>query len=350
MQTDESIKKIESPPLFFILGRPRSGTTLLASLFDAHPNVVLPFECPLIINIYTKYAKIKNWNKKILLNFYYDIVNQRKFDTWMIDLEKLKNDILMCEGENSFETLIKVVYSNFNSFFDKKEIKLIGDKNPVYSIYPEQLVKLFPNAKFIHLTRDYRDNILSIKKVDFEAPITSLLAYRWKFATKRILKVIKKNPNSFHTVKYEDLVVDPPKVLTEMCKFLGVEFEESVLNFHKKKEELFKLYDRTHIEKYHSSLLRPISSDKIYGWKKSISDKELKIADSVVGKYAELSGYSRKYKKVNLVVKLRSFVWITYGKFAYWQRFMVDALPFKMKMWSRNKGPLLAVIYNKLLG
>lgn len=350
MQTKDYIKKTESLPMFFILGRPRSGTTLLASLFDAHPNVILPFECPLIINIYTKYANIKNWDKKTLLKLYSDVLNQRKFDTWMIDLEKLKSDILLCEGKNSFETIIKVIYSNFKSFFDKTEIKIIGDKNPVYSIYPEKLIKLFPDAKFIHLTRDYRDNILSIKKVDFEAPITSLLAFRWKFATKRILNVIKQYPDSFYTVKYEDLVVDPPKVLKDLCEFINIDYDESVLDFHKKKEELFKLYDKEHIEKYHSSLLRPISADKIYAWKTKISDKELKIADSVVGKYAELSGYPRKFKKVGLKIRLGNIFGTTYGQFAYIQRFMVDALPFKIKMWSRNKGPLLAVIYNKLIG
>ncbi|NQU34666.1 MAG: sulfotransferase [Bacteroidetes bacterium] len=51
----EQLNKI---PFFFVVGRPRSGTTLLRTLFDAHPNVSFPPECQFIINLYPKYGKI----------------------------------------------------------------------------------------------------------------------------------------------------------------------------------------------------------------------------------------------------------------------------------------------------
>ncbi|MEA3446048.1 MAG: sulfotransferase [Bacteroidota bacterium] len=342
------IDKLSDIPFFFILGRPRSGTTLLASLFDAHPNVMLPFECPLIINLYRKYYKKKHWDKKSLLEFYADVVDQRKFESWRVDSEKLKNDLLACEGEAGFEDLIKVVYLNFNSFFPKKDILLFGDKNPVYSIYPKQLLKIFPDAKFIHLSRDYRDNILSIKKVDFEAPITALLAYRWRFATKRMLCAEQKYPKKFYKIKYEDLVSNPSEELKKICYFLGIPYKKDVLEFHKKKDELFENFDREHIERYHSSLLRPITNDKIYAWKKNMKPADIKIADKVVGVCGEKAGYERKNKKPTLP-GLLSLVWINYGWLAYLLRFLVDILPFKLKMISRNKGPLLAVMFNKYI-
>ena len=339
---------IKNIPLFFILGRPRSGTTMLASIFDAHPNVVLPFECPLIINIYSKYAKINNWDEKTILEFVDDIIYQRKFDSWRVDKDMLLNSLLLMKGENSFETMIKALYLNFNSFFDKSETLLIGDKNPVYSIYPHQLVKLFPKAKFIHLTRDYRDNIMSIKNVDFEAPITALLAYRWRFAEKRILKEISRNPDSFYTIKYEDFVSLPQKYLIEMCSFLNIEYRPDTLDFHKTKETMFKDFNREHIEKYHSSLLRPITADKIYGWKTKMLEKDIRVADTVVGSTADKCNYKRKYL-FRRIPFFSTFFWINYGRFAYLMRFITDVLPFKIKMRIRNKGPLLAVLYNKYL-
>jgi len=340
---------IKNIPLFFILGRPRSGTTMLASLFDAHPNVVLPFECPLIINIFSKYYKTTNWTKSIITEFVNDVLNQRKVDSWRINKQELLNYMLDMQGKNSFETMIKALYLNFNSFFDKEQILLIGDKNPVYSIYPTQLVKLFPNAKFIHLTRDYRDNILSIQNVDFEAPITALLAYRWRFAEKRILKEISKSPSSFYTIKYEDFVSEPKKYLMEMCNFLQIDYKPETLEFYKNKEKIFENFDRKHIEKYHSSLLRPITADKIYGWKNKMNERDIKVADSVVGSIAEKCSYKRKYPYKGLPY-LSTLFWVNYGRFAYALRFLTDKLPFKMKMRIRNKGPLLAVIFNKYFG
>ena len=337
---------VDKIPMFFILGRPRSGTTLLASLFDAHPSVVLPFECPFIINIQSKYSSVFNWNEGNLKQLASDIFQQRKFDSWRISESELSDYLLEFIGSNSFETIIKAVYLKFNSFFDKKDIAIIGDKNPVYSIYPAKLKKLFPDAKFIHLTRDYRDNILSIKKVDFEAPVTALLAFRWQFAEKRIFRVKEKFPNSFYTLKYEDLVTNPGKYLKSICSFLEIEYDESVLDFHKKQDVIFKDFDKDHIIKYHSSLLKPISNDKIYGWKSDMAEKDVRIADTIVGKYADYNGYERKYNR-SIFPGFVSLIWIFYGYFSYFQRFVVDILPFRIKMRIRNKGPLMAILFNR---
>lgn len=339
---------ISEIPFFFILGRPRSGTTLLASLFDAHPNVAMPFECPLIINIHRKYSMRKNWDKQTLLTFYTDVINHRKFGSWRADPEKLKIDLLNCEGEATFENLMKVVYLNFKSFFPKEEVLLFGDKNPEFAVYPNQLIKIFPNAKFIHLSRDYRDNILSIKKVDFEAPITALLAFRWRFATKRLLQAQERHPHKFYHLKYEDLVSDPARALKKLCSFLNIPFKPEALEFHKVKNELFKDFDRQHIERYHSSLLRPITSDKTYAWRETMSGKEVKIADRVVGEIAERTGYERKFKTRGFP-NFNSLIWINYGWLTYRLRFWVDVLPHKIKLRIRNKGPLVAVWYNKYI-
>ena len=66
-------QKVEKIPVFFILGRPRSGTTLLRTLFDAHPNVATPVECAFIINMRQKYAKVTNWTKELLTSFHEDV-------------------------------------------------------------------------------------------------------------------------------------------------------------------------------------------------------------------------------------------------------------------------------------
>ena len=63
-------KDLKELPFIFIVGRPRSGTTLLMSLFDAHPNVIIPPECAMILNLFPKYRKLRNWDKKHLLSFY----------------------------------------------------------------------------------------------------------------------------------------------------------------------------------------------------------------------------------------------------------------------------------------
>ena len=75
--------------MFFIIGRPRSGTTLLRILFEAHPHVIIPPESPFIISLYKKYGKVTSWDEKLIKEFCDDLFRQRYFDKWLIEKEVL---------------------------------------------------------------------------------------------------------------------------------------------------------------------------------------------------------------------------------------------------------------------
>ena len=181
--------KIKDVPFFFIVGRPRSGTTLLRTLFDAHPNVIIPLECQFIINLYPKYGSVTHWSKDELMKFHADLQEQWWFDLWKIDPEELKSSLLDYEGSHTYSTVCKVVYDSYSSFFKKEEIRFFGDKNPGYAIYTERLLKIFPEAKFIHIIRDYRDNFVSVKNVDFELPVISIVTMKWRYFVKKFKQV-----------------------------------------------------------------------------------------------------------------------------------------------------------------
>ena len=155
------IAQLKEIPIFFIVGRPRSGTTLLRTLFDAHPNSIVPPECQFIINLFPKYGKITHWHEKDLEEFYSELVKQWLFDLWPLDRQELRENLMACTGEQSYGTICKVVYASYQSVFNHDKILALGDKNPGYAIYTRKLLKIFPKAKFIHIIRDYRDNFLS---------------------------------------------------------------------------------------------------------------------------------------------------------------------------------------------
>ncbi len=344
------MKSPENIPFFFIIGRPRSGTYLLRSLFDAHPNVVIPTECPLIVNLYPKWGKTSRWDRKKLLRFYDDILFHKEFHKWDIDHEALKKDLLTFEGHYSFQTLIKVVYLHARSEFKKKEISLIGDKNPVYSTNTEKVIKAFPGARFIHLTRDYRDNLVSIKKVDFEAPYVPLIMYRWRRSAKKLLHLKEKYPHQFHTLRYEDLVSEPEMKMQELCRFLNIAYHPEVFDFWKYRDASFKKHPDKEVKTYHQSLASPINKNKIGVWEKSLSETEVRMADAVVGRYAELSGYERKHKKAPATLKIKALPGILYGKASYLFADFLDLLPFKLLVKFKEAGSVLAFLYNKLSG
>ena len=178
--------------------------------------------------------------------------------------------------------------------FPKKEINWVGDKNPVYSIYLKRFIKIFPEARFICIIRDYRDNFISMKglsDLNLEADILSLQVTRWRYVVKSFLRCKKKFPKRFYILRYEDLVQNQEEVFRELCKFLTIPYDPIVFDFFKKKDELVKIFPIELLEKYHKSLMKPINTGRMDLWKTALNENQVRTADQIAGKYADQVGY-----------------------------------------------------------
>jgi hypothetical protein len=197
------------------------------------------------------------------------------------------------EGKHQILPLLfKLINYHSFSLFPKETITLIGDKNPVYTIYAESLVKIFPDTWFIYIIRDFRDVFLSMRTFEFEAPSITLQGYRWKYIAKMGLRLRKK---------------------------------------------------------YLKTLMDPIGTEKMNLWKKELTDKQIRRFDHAVGKYAELTGYERKYKDVSYGLYLKQLPLKIYGYLLYKFMMMGFLLPYKISNWFSYKLPMLVVWYRKYL-
>jgi hypothetical protein len=331
------MEKLDRIPIFFIVGRPRSGTTLLRTLFDAHPQVAIPAECKFILDLYPRYGNKTQWTKEDLEEFYLELRQQLLFDFWTIDQERLIYDLLACAGETSYSHICKVVYLNYQSFFNKEEITHFGDKNPGYTIYTRRLAKIFPGAKFIHIVRDYRDNYVSVKDVDFELPVPSAVATKWKLFYRKFERDAGKDPENYVIIRYEDLVTDPQGIFRKLCEFLDLPYHPEVFNFNEKKEEVLKAYPPGLVEKYHANLLNKVNPSRMGVWKKQLSPGEIKILDLSVGKLAEKAGYERQYKQYNPLLYMTALPGICWANFLACLTIIVDTMPYRLRMNILNK-------------
>ena len=305
-----SLAQKRSLPLFFIIARPRSGTTMLRTLFDCHSNVVIPLESPFMLRYRWKYRNVKYWTREKILNFYNDITNPNnsrdlKIRQWTIDFNQLKEDLLALEGNTSYAEMCRVVNASYESLFPKTDIKLVGDKNPAYANRTEHLLKMFPDAKFIHMVRDYRDHLESMLRHGFVKGITPIIANRWRVALKINLKLQRKYPDRFFFFRYEDFVEAPEKYFNELCNFLNIPYEEHIFDYHKFKERILEHYREEDIKVYHSKLAQPINNKNVGQWKEKLNKEQVKIAEAVTGKTGEKAGYSRSYKTVPLGTRLK---------------------------------------------
>ncbi len=334
-------RQLKDIPVFFVVGRPRSGTTLLRTLFDAHPNVTVPPECQLIINLYPKYGRINNWSPGNLERFYLDLQSQWRFDLWPLDPDRLRRSLMACEGKNTYGTICKVVYHEYRSIFKHGILMAIGDKNPGYTIYTSRLLKIFPEARFIHIVRDYRDNFVSIRNVDFELPFISLTVSKWRYFVKKFRQAAEKHPGTHLEIRYEDLVSDPEHQFALLCRFIGIPYSEKPFDFYKKSEEVLKIYPSDLILKYHSSLLKKINPGRTGLWKDRLTEGELRVADACAGKYAVLTGHGKIYPRPGAAAHLRSLPGRCFAWLLYLLTRIIDHFPYRMRMTILSKAPLV---------
>lgn len=338
--------KLAQIPMFFIVGRSRSGTTLLRTLFDAHPNVIMPFESPFIWVLRNKYRKKQYWSKRDLKNFYEDLYKTNwKFKLWPVDKEKLLNDLLSLEGRTDYLTVCKCVHANYQSTFPKKEIKWIGDKNPKYSVRLRKIEKMFPEVRYIHIIRDYRDHLYSMLKVNFLGSVIPEILYQWRYSAKTIEKFKKKKPDKIISIRYEELAADPEKVFGDICRFLNIESDQSVFEFYKHEKEIKQSLDAELLDKFQKSLFNPINTSRIRNWEGKLPDEVIRMADMIIGKYAERNNYKRIYRKINLITLLKIIPRLLIIKLYYVYRWSLGIFPSEIKSKIKRALPSLPKVY-----
>ena len=345
--------KIVQSQLFFILGRPRSGTTLLRTLLDAHPQVKVPPEYPVALQLYRKYGKIRQWDDKTLKAFKKDFRSPLSSQNWKyeflrIDERQLDEDLKNLLPNATFEEIFKCYYANYTSVVSGKEIIThIGDKNPIFATHAFRLRKIFPKAKFIFIFRDYRDNFLSVKKFRFEAPIIALQAYRWKYVARLAYQFEKKFPEQTLIIRYEDLTRKPREILSHTCTFLGLPYDETMLDFWTYSSKYSEFVDPELLNQFHSGLQSPIQTSSSGKWMKAMKQKEIKTADQVVGRYAERLGYQRVDKKFHPITWLKTLPWQLYGFILYRMMSLAEFLPASLRQKFSMTLPKLTNIYHK---
>lgn len=227
----------------FILGNPRSGTSLFRLMLNAHPQIISPPECGFL---HWWHANYKDWNHTYntlsqVNEFVHDLKSSKKIEDWNLDFVKLKQKIIEQNPKNYAE-LSEIVYLMFAEQKGKKPI-IIADKNNYYINHLNDLNEIWPTAKYILLVRDGRDvacSYLNIEKLVTDSPYKpklsneiSTIAKEWVTNNSNIIDFI----NSFDSergiiVRYEDVVTSPEFYLSKVCSFLGVDFNDEMLTYY----------------------------------------------------------------------------------------------------------------------
>ncbi len=206
-----NFKDLESytePNLIFIVGLPRSGTTLTHQIISSH-------------------SKVYGAGELTILN---DLFNKEIFEEEFLKIFEQNFD-----GNSNFRKLSNQTYDKFRQF----NKKIILDKAPLNFRWIGFIKMLFPLSKIIHCKRNLKDTALSIYKNVFDGG-----SLPWSYNQDTLVEFIQmyndlmtfwhqKLPNQIYDCEYENLVSDQINETKKLINFCNLSWEENCIDFTK---------------------------------------------------------------------------------------------------------------------
>jgi hypothetical protein len=204
---------------FFIVGFPRSGTTLLSVLLDRHTRLCVPPETA----FFDEVAPSLIWrNDAILMRV---LGRWRRLSELSLEPEMVRQKLgrKRC-GAGEVLAAILDLYA-----LSRGKARC-GEKTPQHLRHVPTILRHFPDAKVICMLRDGRDAALSLSSMPWWGQQGLVAAAKlWKRYVRLMEKFTRKYSSQFVILRYEDLLVHPEEVLSRIMDYLGEAFEPTQL-------------------------------------------------------------------------------------------------------------------------
>lgn len=277
----EGTDRLDPPPVF-IVGAPRSGTTLLQILLDLHPELAIPPES----HIFSRFADV--------FDAYGDLTlpqNLRRFVADLLGDAWIRRWGLRVTVEEFCQTVsapsVRGVLVHLFALYARQEGKTRwGEKTPNHALHLQMIRRIFPEAQFIHLIRDGRDVAESLGRVYFGKKSIAANAHRWRRHVMACHALTCASPKAVLEIKYCDLVQDPKGILSRVQAFLKLGHGDAADVTHTARRQ-----DYVRSGSHHQSLREPLSAQRVGAFRSRLSLREIEIFETIAGDTLRRYGY-----------------------------------------------------------
>ena len=269
---------------FFILGAPRSGTSLIARMLNSHSDIAVPDETKIFqtfVPLLPLYGDLRQPGR--LQRLVADVVAWR----WVRRLPNPPH----CDAvlERVARPELGAVFEAVLSVWAEQQGKACwGDKTPNNLYFWPFIEASFPRAAIVHIVRDGRDVALSQIKAPFGPKTIAMAAERWVEFVKRIRAIGERfGSNRYVEIRYEDLLARPLATITQVLQLIGEPFDPAVLQFHMDARPV----DTDPVND--ANIQRPLQTDNSGKWKSVVERRKVEVFESIGGAMLEACGYPR---------------------------------------------------------
>jgi hypothetical protein len=206
--------------LVFVISPPRAGSTLLQHMLGAHSQIFTYPEPHLI----TPLAFLG----------YYDLVDKAPYDH-IHAAEAIRHFVAgLPHGEADYLDAVRAYADTlYGRMLEPSGKRYFVDKTPGYALVLPFLTRLYPDALYIVLTRHPLSIASSYANSFFDGDW--LAAHRFNPVVNRyvpaVADMLRAPPRHLLQISYEALVRDPRAELARLCSFLGLDFQEAMIDY-----------------------------------------------------------------------------------------------------------------------
>lgn len=262
----------------FIVGMPRSGTTLMQSLLNHNSELAIAPETHFFVYLNSIKASDLKFDEYIR-STYVKSLN--------LNIEEFVNSVQKEINEKNFKSIFDAL---LRTYLAKQGKTIVGEKTPAHYEHLDTIFSWYPRARVIWLIRDPRAVASSYKFVPWGNKGVISPALRWRGSQRELLRW--QGDERIHTVRYEDLVLHTDEELKKVYTFLGIRKSEEIDYEKNRNVKWFNvnastIWERGHIERASS----PISENSVEKWVNELSPSEIAVVETITRKLLLQNGY-----------------------------------------------------------
>lgn len=285
-------------PLVFVVGCPRSGTTMLERMLDAHRDLAMAHETHWI----TKHTR-RGRDLTHMGHVRPETLDALYADRRFVRMAPPREDIerLMARRPMKYRRFVRVVFDHYRRSRGKA---YVGDKSTGgYLRNLERLHKVCPDSKIVHLVRDGRDVCLSMlgwPKAGRAAgrfamfrddPVATTAAW-WRWHVLAGMEQGRRLGEGQYTeVRYEKLVREPGCECDALCARLGLEPDDAMAKFHAGRSKPGAGRSAN------AAWLAPTPG--LRNWRIQMTDEQIEMFEAIAGDALGSLGYERCFARIS---------------------------------------------------
>jgi hypothetical protein len=301
---------VDAGPIF-IVGAPRSGTSLLRNLLNRHPAIGLCDETYFFYYVYGRRRAFGELSdpeaRRRVIERYLAISRIQRL---RLDLQALV-DCLQREGTTypSFFAALLRFYAGAH------QRRRWGEKTPQHALVTEVLHEWYPHCRVIHLVRDPRDVVSSLLQMPWGSRSVLTNTRLW-------LRCVRAAERSQHRanhllVRYEQLVADPEAELRRICSFVAEDYCPQLLVAGGTAAVDAWWFERAQA---------PVTRDRCGAWQQHLTRQQVRAVEWIAGAQMRRLGYEPTGSPPSTAMRLH----VTVSEVAAAAAATVRALP---RMW-----------------